>query len=91
VAHDAGTHRAVVMVTHNPEAAAATDRVVTLQDGALKADVFTDESPQAGRHCANWQGDAVTDLIARVHHGVPRPDMPIAGRRRAGRHTANRL
>jgi putative ABC transport system ATP-binding protein len=31
----AGDARAVVMVTHNPEAAAQTDRVITLQDGRI--------------------------------------------------------
>ena len=36
VAHQDG--RSVVMVTHNLEAAAATDRVVTLQDGRLGSD-----------------------------------------------------
>jgi putative ABC transport system ATP-binding protein len=91
VAHDDGTRRAVVMVTHNLEAAAATDRVVTLQDGALKADVFTDDSPHAGRHAANGQGDAVTDRIPPVHNGVPRPELLIAGPRRGGRHAANGL
>jgi putative ABC transport system ATP-binding protein len=35
VAHEAGRGRLVVMVTHNPEAAEATDRVVMLQDGRI--------------------------------------------------------
>ncbi|WP_372461323.1 ABC transporter ATP-binding protein [Mycolicibacterium fortuitum] len=38
VAHEAGLGRLVVMVTHNAEAAAATDRVITLQDGRLGSD-----------------------------------------------------
>src|ERR1700744_2618834 len=35
VAHEAGRGRLVVMVTHNAEAAEATDRVIMLQDGRV--------------------------------------------------------
>jgi putative ABC transport system ATP-binding protein len=38
VAHEQGRGRLVVMVTHNSDAAAATDRVITLQDGRLGSD-----------------------------------------------------
>jgi putative ABC transport system ATP-binding protein len=38
VAHEEGHRRLVVMVTHNSDAAAATDRVITLQDGRLGSD-----------------------------------------------------
>jgi putative ABC transport system ATP-binding protein len=38
VAHEGGRGRLVVMVTHNGEAAAATDRVITLQDGRVGSD-----------------------------------------------------
>jgi putative ABC transport system ATP-binding protein len=38
VAHEDGSGRLVVMVTHNVDAAAASDRVVTLQDGRIGAD-----------------------------------------------------
>jgi len=39
VAHEEGRRRlVVVMVTHNSDAAAATDRVITLQDGRLGSD-----------------------------------------------------
>lgn len=38
VAHEGGRGRLVVMVTHNSNAAAATDRVITLQDGRLGSD-----------------------------------------------------
>ncbi len=38
VAHEDGRGRLVVMVTHNPEAAATTDRVITLQDGRVGSD-----------------------------------------------------
>ena len=41
VAHERGTSRAVVMVTHNLEAAAATDRVITLQDGKIESDEYS--------------------------------------------------
>jgi putative ABC transport system ATP-binding protein len=88
VAHDEGVHRAVVMVTHNLNAAAETDRVITLQDGALKSDVFTAQAPPAGRHARN---EPVTDRIARSPSGEPTPDMLIAGPRRVGRRAANRL
>ena len=40
VAHDEGVDRSVVMVTHNTEAASSADRLVTLQDGAVKSDVL---------------------------------------------------
>lgn len=40
VAHEDGRRRLVVMVTHNPDAAAATDRVITLQDGRVGSDVM---------------------------------------------------
>ena len=38
VAHEEGSRRLVVMVTHNSDAAAATDRVIALQDGRLGSD-----------------------------------------------------
>lgn len=38
VAHEGGRGRLVVMVTHNSNAAAATDRVITLQDGRIGSD-----------------------------------------------------
>ncbi len=41
VAHEEGRGRLVVMVTHNPDAAAATDRVISLQDGRLGSDEVT--------------------------------------------------
>jgi putative ABC transport system ATP-binding protein len=41
VAHVDGRGRLVVMVTHNSNAAAATDRVITLQDGRLGSDELT--------------------------------------------------
>jgi putative ABC transport system ATP-binding protein len=38
VAHEPGRGRLVVMVTHNSEAAEATDRMITLQDGRIGSD-----------------------------------------------------
>jgi putative ABC transport system ATP-binding protein len=38
VAHEEGRGRSVVMVTHNADAAAATDRVILLQDGRISSD-----------------------------------------------------
>jgi putative ABC transport system ATP-binding protein len=69
VAHDAGTQRAVVMVTHNLEAAAATDRVITMQDGALKTDVFAAAAPQSGRHAAGSR-DPATDVFPVQRNGA---------------------
>lgn len=43
VAHEPGRGRLVVMVTHNSDAAAATDRVITLQDGRLGSDRWSRE------------------------------------------------
>jgi putative ABC transport system ATP-binding protein len=43
-AHDTDVDRAVVMVTHNAEVASATDRVITLHDGALRSDVLVADS-----------------------------------------------
>jgi putative ABC transport system ATP-binding protein len=84
VAHDCGNERAVVMVTHNLDAAAGTDRVVTLQDGRLKSDVFTAEAAGAGRHASRTR-DPVTDMIPLVGFGARRPDVLTASSR-PGRH-----
>jgi putative ABC transport system ATP-binding protein len=47
LAHDSGTPRAVMMVTHNAEAACAADRTLTLHDGTLQSDTLTAESAGA--------------------------------------------
>lgn len=62
VAHESDD-RAVVMVTHNLEAAAATDRVITLHDGNVTADVLTEEEPSTGRHAHKPFTEAMTDVI----------------------------
>jgi putative ABC transport system ATP-binding protein len=43
IAHQHG--RSVVMVTHNLEAASATDRVITLTDGCVGSDVAAGSKP----------------------------------------------
>jgi putative ABC transport system ATP-binding protein len=50
VAHEDGRGRSVVMVTHNPEAAAATDRIITLQDGRLGSDELMVVRGRLGLH-----------------------------------------
>jgi putative ABC transport system ATP-binding protein len=56
VAHDGGMPRAVVMVTHNMDAASAADRLITLQDGGVTSDVLTGAEEHVPRHRAqvNW-------------------------------------
>jgi putative ABC transport system ATP-binding protein len=66
IAHDSDMRRAVVMVTHNVEAAGTTDRVITLQDGVLKSDVQTSEPARAGRHAAGTQDVVATDIFPRL-------------------------
>ena len=91
VAHDTGTHRAVVMVTHNLEAAAATDRVITMQDGALKSDVLPGPvSPPSGRHSAGVR-DQPTEITPIVHNGAFTADLLVESpQRRGGRHATYR-
>jgi putative ABC transport system ATP-binding protein len=89
VAHDVGVRRAVVMVTHNLEAAAETDRVITLQDGALRSDVLTSDAPRGGRHAAGRLHSAASDVGVRVHNGGPRSELFIANSLQAWPHSAN--
>jgi putative ABC transport system ATP-binding protein len=77
VAHDDDVHRAVVMVTHNLAAAAATDRVITMQDGALKSDLFTACAPRGGRHAVG-ASDPATDVIPVQRNGGRRSDVHTA-------------
>jgi putative ABC transport system ATP-binding protein len=87
VAHDVCVERAVVMVTHNLQAAAATDRVITLQDGALESDVLVREPLRAGRHTADLHAEPTTDRIVALHNR----NLPDLGPPRGGRHAAHRL
>jgi putative ABC transport system ATP-binding protein len=84
VAHDVGDERAVVMVTHNLEAAAETDRVVTLHDGAVTADVLTGEAPSTGRHARRPYAEALTDVIKDLAS-----ELAALETTRAGAHRAN--
>jgi putative ABC transport system ATP-binding protein len=53
VAHEGYVNRSVVMVTHNMESALATDRIITLQDGLVRSDVYVCDVSQSGRHAAD--------------------------------------
>lgn len=84
-----GAGRAVVMVTHDLGAACQTDRVITVQDGAVKSDLAgrtraAPPSPPAarnGRHSAG-HGDQPTDVFPIVLTDPPR---------RRGKHSAHRV
>jgi putative ABC transport system ATP-binding protein len=95
VAHDDGAERAVVMVTHNLEAASRTDRVITVQDGELKSDVVpvpmsTTGAPLGGRHSAGMR-EQPTEIIPTVHHGAFISKAMVSGPpKRRGRHSARR-
>jgi putative ABC transport system ATP-binding protein len=89
VARDDGDYRAVVMVTHNLQAAAETDRVITLQDGALKSDVYPGRMPPpSGRHSAGMREQA-TEILPIVHNGEFTSDTLVESPQpRNGRHSA---
>jgi putative ABC transport system ATP-binding protein len=95
VAHDDDVHRAVVMVTHNLEAASRTDRVITVQDGQLKSDVVPvpmsiTGAPLGGRHSAGMR-EQPTEIIPTVHHGAFISKAMVSGPpKRRGRHSARR-
>jgi putative ABC transport system ATP-binding protein len=91
VARDDGDYRAVVMVTHNLQAAAETDRVITLQDGALKSDVSPGRvPPPSGRHSTGMR-EQPTEIIPTVHNGTFTSDMLVNfPPPRNGRHSARR-
>jgi putative ABC transport system ATP-binding protein len=91
VARDDGDYRAVVMVTHNLQAAAETDRVITLQDGALKSDVCPGRvPPPSGRHSTGMR-EQPTEIIPTVHNGTFTSDMLVdSPPPRLGRHSARR-
>jgi putative ABC transport system ATP-binding protein len=79
VAHDADAGRAVVMVTHNLEAAAETDRVVTLHDGAVTSDEYTVQEPSTGRHARRPYAEAVTDVIKELKFEMALAESPPVG------------
>jgi len=79
VAHDADAGRAVVMVTHNLEAAAETDRVVTLHDGAVTSDEYTVQEPSTGRHAHRPYAEAVTDVIKELKFEMALAESPPVG------------
>jgi putative ABC transport system ATP-binding protein len=86
-----GAERAVVMVTHNLVAAAQTDRVITVADGAVKSDVVPTSAPSRGRHSAGAR-DQPTEIIPNVRHGELTARHLVADpARRRGRHSAHRF
>ncbi|WP_079923334.1 ABC transporter ATP-binding protein [Mycobacterium sp. AT1] len=80
-----GAGRAVVMVTHDLGAASQTDRVITVQDGAVKSDLAgrtrAAPAPRNGRHSAGGR-DQRTDVFPIVTTEPPR---------RRGKHSAHRV
>lgn len=84
-----GAGRAVVMVTHDLGAASQTDRVITVQDGAVKSDLAgrtraappSRPAPRNGRHSAGGR-DQPTDVFPIVTTDPPR---------RRGKHSAHRV
>ena len=84
-----GAGRAVVMVTHDLGAASQTDRVITVQDGAVKSDLAgrtravppSEPAPRNGRHSAGGR-DQPTDVI---------PILITEPPRRRGKHSAHRV
>ena len=91
VAHDSGTERAVVMVTHNMSAASQTDRILTVQDGKLVSDVCPRTAiPPGGRHSRGVR-DQPTEIIPTIHHGAFTRDALVpAALPPAGRHSVRR-
>jgi putative ABC transport system ATP-binding protein len=97
VAHDDGADRAVVMVTHNLDAASRTDRIITVQDGALTSDVMpvpvpvsaSASAPIGGRHSARMR-EQPTEIIPTIHLGAFTSDLTAAAHRRGGRHWTRR-
>jgi putative ABC transport system ATP-binding protein len=86
-----GGERAVVMVTHNLEAASQTDRVITVQDGAVTSDVVPMPVPGGGRHSAGVR-DHPTEIIPTVRDAAFASHLLVADPpRRRGRHSAHRF
>jgi putative ABC transport system ATP-binding protein len=96
VARKDGADRAVVMVTHNLQAASQTDRVITVQDGTVKSDAVGSNvapafAPAGGRHSQGMR-DQPTEIIPTVRHGEFTADLVVAEPpRRGGRHSARRF
>jgi putative ABC transport system ATP-binding protein len=85
-----GGERAVIMVTHNLGAASQTDRVITVQDGAVTSDVVPMPAPGGGRHSVGVR-DQPTEIIPTVRNGAFTSHLLVADPpRRRGRHSAHR-
>jgi putative ABC transport system ATP-binding protein len=59
--------KTIIMVTHEPELAAYTRRVITLRDGELVSDRVVDEQREAAEDLAQWKKEHV--LLAEGGHG----------------------
>jgi len=92
-----GAGRAVIMVTHDLAAAAQTDRVITVQDGAVRSDVMgrgggaPGRPPDGGGRHSVGMRDQPTEVIPTVRNGeftshVLLSDPP----RQRGKHSARR-
>lgn len=86
-----GAGRAVIMVTHDLQAAAQTDRVITVRDGAVDSDAVPTTAPGGGRHAVDAR-DQHTDVIPTVRNGAFTSHLLVADPpRRRGRHSAHRF
>lgn len=63
--------KTILMVTHEPEFAAYTKRIVTLRDGALVSDVLVEDVKDAREELARWKKE--NSILAEG-----RPDAPPA-------------
>ena len=89
-----GAGRAVIMVTHDLAAAAQTDRVITVQDGAVRSDVAGRSGgaprPAPGRHAVGIR-DQPTEIIPTVRNGeFTSPVLTADPPRHRGKHSAHR-
>jgi putative ABC transport system ATP-binding protein len=91
-----GAGRAVIMVTHDLAAAAQTDRVITVQDGAVRSDVMgrsggaARTGPGGGRHSVGVR-DQPTEVIPTVRNGEFTSQVLVTDPpRQRGKHSAHR-
>jgi putative ABC transport system ATP-binding protein len=73
--------KTIIMVTHEPELAAYTKRIITLRDGELVSDIPAGEQRDAAGDLAQWKKDHVqlTGLVERapVAQGAPCGKTPV--------------
>jgi putative ABC transport system ATP-binding protein len=73
--------KTIVMVTHEPELAAYTRRVVTLRDGQLVSDLPSPENRDAAADLARWKTDHILLAGAGTADGGSRKATKAAGTR----------